>query len=122
MPMLEKTLPLQIQSPNVMEHWTKRYKRNEFNHRLIRDSLFSPGLPMPALPCKIVLERKGTRNFDNDNYIFSCKGIKDSLASMILGLKRGRDDDNAGITWEYRQVKGKPSMRIEITWGNDTNT
>lgn len=99
-----------------MEHWSSRYKRNEFNHRLIKSYFFGPGMSRPTLPCKIVLERSCVRFFDNDNYIFSCKGIKDSLAALIQGKKRGQDDDNPQISWEYRQVKGKPNMRIEISW------
>jgi len=112
---LDKTLPLKIQSPNVMEHWTKRYKRNQFNHSLIRSRLLTPTIQI-HLPCSITLERAANRFYDVDNYIFACKGVKDSIASIILNKKRGQDDDNPGITWIYKQVKGKQSMRIEITW------
>jgi hypothetical protein len=115
MPVIDKTLPLKVQSPNVQEHWSKRYKRNEFNHRLIKLYFFT-GATTPQLPCRIKLERQGNRLYDQDNYVFACKGIKDSLASLILGKKRGQDDDNPQITWEYKQVKGKPAMRIEISW------
>lgn len=117
---IEKTLPLKIQSPNVMEHWSKRYKRNEFNHRLIRSQLLTPTIKI-HLPCRIALERAANRFYDMDNFIFSCKGIKDSIASLILGKKRGQDDDNPGITWVYKQVKGKPGMRITIEWDEISN-
>jgi hypothetical protein len=112
---LDLTLPLKIQSPNVREHWTKQYNRNQFNHLLIKLNFFR-GATTPQLPCQILLERQGKRLYDHDNYVFSCKGIKDSIASLLLDKKKGQDDDNPCITWIYKQVKGKPGMRIEIIW------
>ena len=121
MPKIEAILNLKIQSPNVMEHWSSRYKRNEFNHKLIKSHLFGVGIAKVEIPCKIILERTGSRLYDQDNYVFSCKGIKDSLAALIQGKKRGQDDDNPALEWVYCQKKGKPSFRIEITWGENND-
>jgi len=118
MPTIEGTLPIRLVSPNVLEHWSKRYKRNQMHYLLIKQNLIK-GAGVIQLPCRIELERQGKRLFDSDNLVSSMKGIKDSLASIILGKKRGVDDDNPGIEWVYKQIKGDYALRIEITWGDE---
>jgi hypothetical protein len=115
MPKIEKTLNLEIVSPNRKEHWSSTYIRNKKNHKKIKYEIFSSNEKITT-PCQIVLKRTGVRIYDKDNYIFSCKGIKDSIASLILNKKKGQDDDNPGIEWIYEQVKGKPEFTIKITW------
>jgi hypothetical protein len=115
MPDIRVTLPLKVQSPNVKEHWTAPYQRNKFNHKKIKENLFLDK-PKISLPCEIVLKRTGVRIMDLDNFVTACKGIKDSIASLILEKKRGVDDDNPGIRWIYEQVKGKPEFTIKISW------
>lgn len=71
------------------------------------------------LPCRVLLERSGRKFFDSDNMVASCKAVKDIVASHILKKKRGVDDDNPGIEWVYKQIKGDYALRIEITWGDE---
>lgn len=118
MPKIEATLPIKLVSPNVQEHWSKRHKRNKLHYLLIKRNLLG-GAGVVELPCRIELERQGKRLFDSDNLVASMKGVRDCLASLILGKKRGQDDDNPGIEWVYKQIKGDYALRITITWGQN---
>jgi hypothetical protein len=70
------------------------------------------------LPVVIILTRISSRKLDDDNLPTAFKWIRDSIADYIIpGLKPGRADDNKGLTFVYRQEKGKPkeqAIRIQI--------
>lgn len=73
-----------------------------------------------TLPCQVTLIRVSPRPMDLDNFVTSMKYIKDKIAELIIpGLAKGQaDDEKRGITWRYKQEKGKPkiyAIRIEIT-------
>ena len=112
---ISKSLPIQLQSPNVQEHWTKKQKRNHVHALLIKQHMLRDVTEI-GLPCKITLERSGKRLMDYDNYVFSCKGIRYTLAQFIFQKRRGIGDNDPRIEWIYKQIKGDISLRIEIEW------
>jgi len=68
------------------------------------------------LPCTVVIIRCSPRLLDEDNYIFSCKGIRDSIADLLCpGLAKGQADGSKEIVWYYIQEKSKKKyIRIKI--------
>lgn len=56
------------------------------------------------------------RLWDETNYIYSCKGVQDSIADLLIpGLAPGRADGSKDITWVYKQEKSKiKGVRIQI--------
>ena len=109
-----KTLPIKVESPNVREHWSKTYKRNKVHAAIIK-FLFRE-LQDVTMPCKITFVRIGVKPLDDDNLVFSCKGIRDSCVAIITGKRRGIGDDDPGFTYAYLQEKGEPSLRIEVSY------
>lgn len=112
---IDWTLPILLQSPNVVEHWTQRHKRNKKIHRILWAKWIKekPGI---LLPCKVILTRLGPRLWDEINNIYSFKGLQDSITQMIFPEKaRGQGDNDPRITWQYGQQKAKTKgVRIQI--------
>lgn len=114
-----------IQSPNVKEHWTKAYKRNKSNYLRLISAWRANGGQLIKAPCNVKITRlynpsKQGKKLDSDNFIASCKSIRDRISGLIIpGLAAGRaDDDDMGITFEYAQQEAlRATFKIEI----DTN-
>lgn len=116
MPKIERTLPISLVSPNTMEHWTKRHRRNKINANAV---YFALGKELKLIQGNVAIKliRVCRRFYDFDNLVFAFKGIRDMICEMITGKKRGHGDNNPRFTWEYAQEKGKPNgIRIEITY------
>ena len=70
-------------------------------------------------PCIVTITRVSSREYDLDNMIGGCKGLRDTLGDLLRpGMAPGQaDGKGSGITWEYKQEKGEPkqyAVRIEI--------
>ena len=106
------TLPIRLQSPNIQKHWTARHKETKQQQRAVR--LICKELPKFQLPCEITIIRYGKRNMDHDNFIYSCKYIRDCCSDMLRpGLAPGQADGTDLITWRYEQ-RLYPKYQVEI--------
>lgn len=107
-------LPIKLVSPNVQEHWRKRHKRNKVIAFLVK-ALWKEKV---KLPCEITITKVSPREFDFDNYVYACKGLRDQIADKLIpGLKPGIADGDKRLTWNYEQEKGKASenyVRVDI--------
>ena len=115
--------PFRLVSPNVQEHWSKRHRRNKKQAAVLK-AWWTTLKEKPAPPCLVCLTRYATREMDLDNFIFSAKGIRDILGSLLLpGLAPGQADNKKhGIKFEYEQKKGATkthSLKIDIQGKND---
>lgn len=103
--------PIRIVSEaNLMEHWTKKSKRNKAIEWEIREGFKNASLS-EMLPCEVTLTRVAPRRLDDDNLRASgLKKVRDTIADLIIpGLRPGRaDDDKKQISWVYDQRKGLP--------------
>ena len=102
---------------NSHEHWRVAHKRHKIQKNHILLYLRANRVSI-SLPCTILLTRVSAGKLDDDNLPPAFKWIRDAIADYITpGLRPGRADDNAKITWRYSQEKGlrgKPSIRIDI--------
>jgi hypothetical protein len=115
--MIDWTLPIRLISPNVREQWILRYKRNKKLHTLLLCMWQSTDTSSIKLPCKVTITRFCARPFDHDNFLFSCKFIRDEISGFLRPEKaRGHADGDGMIKFEYRQEKGKGhSLRIQVS-------
>lgn len=106
-------IPIVLVSPNVYEHWSKRYARNQKIRSYLMAAVANIKLP---IPCRVFLTRHGMRKFDYDNLVAAFKGVRDQVASLIIpGLKPGRADGDDRISWYYDQITDKKKgVSIEI--------
>jgi hypothetical protein len=119
--MIEWILPLQIQSPNIREHWTKGYKRNNDNKRILA-AHWALESHKPTVPCVVSFHRlynpslHQKRMDAEENLRMAFKGIKDTIADLLIpGMAPGQADEGHGITWHYDQVTAtKKGVRIII--------
>ena len=127
MPQVSATFPFRIVSPNVKEHWTKSSKRKGqqagFLKRWWRNLKVEDKM---SPPCTVTITRISSREYDHDNLIGACKGLRDSIADLLRpGMAPGQaDGKGSGITWEYKQEKGEPkqyAVRIEIEENSRSN-
>lgn len=97
--------PICIVSPNIQQHWTKQRKRNKTHQGFISAVFNSLQVSKRILmPCHILLIRKSSRKFDEDNLVAAFKWVKDAIANhFIPGLQPGRADGDKRLTWEYAQ-------------------
>lgn len=113
--MIDWTIPIILVTPNTQEHWTAKHRRNKRIFSLIsRKWIFEKA--KVTLPCIITLTRYGPRLWDEDNNIYSCKSLRDTLTQLIFPDKtRGHGDNNPQIQWIYKQEKSKQKgIRIQI--------
>ena len=105
---------------NLSEHWSKKKKRHDLQKSTIRINFSLNFSEPPALPCLITMTRIAPRELDYDNFVYSLKWIKDTIADSILhGFSPGRADGNVKMKWEYLQEKGKVkeyALKIKIQW------
>jgi hypothetical protein len=116
--MIEWILPLEIQSPNIKEHWSETSSRNKRNLVLIKQA-FSEENEKPEAPCSVSLQRLYNpsihqKRMDDDRYIISVAGIRDAIADLIIpGLAPGQADNiNRGIKFEYDQLTCRLQRKI----------
>lgn len=83
-----------------VEHWSERDRRFDVQKTVTALTLRGK---LPALPFTVLLTRLSPRLLDEgDNLPSSCKGIRDSIASLA-----GVDDRSDLIKWEYAQAKSR---------------
>ncbi len=104
-----------ISEANNHDHWAKKYSRQKKQQQRIKLEWLHLR-PDIKLPCEIHLIRYGRKLFDDDNYIHSCKAIRDQLADCIIpGLCPGLADSCKEITWKYSQKITKTyALQIDI--------
>lgn len=130
--MIEISLPIRLQSPNVKEHWTKTHKRNKRIAQVIGFSLrtnselsrivqnitmgtsgwLSGLFPPKGLKIKITLIKRG-RAFDYDNFVYAMKSVRDSVSSFFFPtLAPGQADCQKCFEFHYLQEKGGSGIKI----------
>ena len=104
-----------VSEANNRDHWTTKRKRRILHDHLIR-KYWSWKKPINLkLPCIIILSRVAMRKLDDDNLQTALKGIRDTIADLILpGLSKGKADGDPRLKWEYGQIRGPKGLRIEI--------
>lgn len=120
--MVSWILNLQVCTPNRSStHWGSKFKQNKLNKRILGNQwLYEKDKPSP--PCTVTIERlynpsKREKRWDDDNWVSACKGIRDSLADLLVpGLSPGQaDNPKHGITFEYDQLTSvQKGVRIVI--------
>ena len=96
---------------NLREHWAVRSKRVRAEREAAHVVVRAAGGRGIKLPAKVTITRIAPRELDDDNLQAAAKGIRDGVADG-LGLA---GDRHPGLTWIYKQEKGKPSaVRIEV--------
>ncbi len=115
------SLNLEIISPNKSGHWIKRYQRDRKNKKILVWT-FKAADPKPTAPCIIEIHRvyntsEGRKALDDDNFIAGCKGIRDTVSSLLVpGLAPGRADSNHGLSFVYQQSKGEKTAINIFFW------
>jgi len=108
MPFVNLKIPLKLVTPNKMEHWTERHKRNKKQRQVINYFLNTQEKP-PFFPLEISLTRIGPREWDYDNLVFSFKNSRDTLSDWLIpGKAKGQADGDKRLQWLYSQEKGEP--------------
>jgi hypothetical protein len=131
--MIQINLPIRLQSPNVKEHWTQTHKRNKrysqsvkfllqtnseaqnLRQKLKEMSTHQIRNTQEIKAISVSLTKYG-RKFDFDNFVYSCKAIRDSICSWFFPqLKPGQADGLDIFTFNYYQHPGKSKLTIEVT-------
>lgn len=114
-PILSLKIPMNsiISEANNSDHWSKKRKRRILHDKIIRWFWIKEKSKI-TLPCKIKLIRIG-RRMDEDNLLTALKGIRDTVADLILpGMAKGRADGDPRLEWIYEQEKGTHNFRIGL--------
>src|ERR1700728_3042753 len=94
-------------SPNVKKHWTTSAKENIRKNMVLR-AFFREIEPLEnneMMSVKMI--RIAPRQLDDDNYIASCKALRDCIADhLVPGLAPGRADNDPRLSFHYSQRKG----------------
>jgi hypothetical protein len=130
--MIEISLPIRLQSPNVKEHWTKTHKRNKRFAQVIGFMLRTNGdlvriaqslkvgawpwygrkKPTEGFKIKITFIKLG-RAFDFDNYVYSAKSLRDATCAFFFpDLAPGQADCQKCFDIHYLQEKGGSGIKI----------
>lgn len=93
---------------NLREHWTERGRRNRRQKDAARllCPRWDPNRPLLV----ITLTRIGPRELDTDNLASALKAVRDGIAARLAV-----DDATPLIRWDYRQEKGEPAVRVEVS-------
>lgn len=107
--MIEWFVKLELKSPNVQGHWSKRYKRDQEN-KLKIILAWKLAKKRPKAPCIVHIHRMFSgkqKPMDYDSYTMSLKGVRDSIANLLIpGLAHGQaDDEKRGLIFLYQQSK-----------------
>ena len=100
------------------EHWTQRHRRRTHWAWLVRCARMDAGVASRecAAPrgsqelIRVVVDRWGKRELDQDNFIAGCKELMDALVAE--GLLE--DDSPAHVAVTYRQHFGAPRTLITL--------
>jgi len=100
-------IPIRLRSEaNIAEHWRKKYAYRKKMLKIV-DAYFPKNLP--KLPCNITITRIAPRTLDDDNFVYSCKNLRDYIADKLIpNLAPGRADNSNKICFNYQQKKGNP--------------
>jgi hypothetical protein len=102
-----------ISEANNRDHWRIKNKRKQKqqNQVALEWLLMRPDI---TIPCEVHLIYYHKKLMDIDNFIISCKAVRDQIADCLIpGLAKGRADDDPRITWHYEQKIAK-SYLLEI--------
>ena len=129
--MIEISLPIRLQSPNVKEHWTKTHKRNKRIAQAIGFTLatnsdiariahnmgvstlrwFGKKKAPEGFKIKITLIKLG-RAFDYDNFVYAMKPVRDQVCGHFFDLAPGQADCQKCFDIHYLQEKGGSGIKI----------
>lgn len=132
--MIEISLPIRLQSPNVQEHWTKKHKRNKRMAQAVGYALNSHPAAHYARNClrmlyphdyedwqackpsiEVDLCRFGPKTMDYDNLVYAFKPIRDCLSGWFYpDMEPGQADGLQIFKFNYLQEKGKYGIKIDI--------
>lgn len=101
-------IPIRIvSSANLREFWAVKHKREKQQKMQIFVAV-NQLLDKITLPVEIIFVRIAPRELDIDNLLYSLKGHRDYVSSLLIpGLKPGRADGDPNLSFKYIQVKGK---------------
>lgn len=102
---------------NSNSHWRIPNNHKKRLQKLIKLQWLAQKIKNVQTPCLVKITRYAPKKYDSDNYIYNCKGIRDTVSSLIKpGLAPGQADSNEkDIQWEYSQETcRKYSLLIEI--------
>ena len=68
------------------------------------------GVPLPPVPCRVVMVRVGPRKVDPDAPWHMTKYVQDTVARAL-----GVDDGDPRVAWEARAERGPYAVRVEVT-------
>jgi len=97
-----------VSETNQREHWGSRSRRRKAQ----REAAYLL-TPKAEIPCTVKLTRLAPRSLDDDNLRSALKAIRDGIAD-----RRGVDDADPRVIWEYAQSKGEPreyAVLVEIS-------
>ncbi len=105
-----KIMGYKFLSPNQKKHWAEEYKNNSLKNTIVKMYLNNLDLfENDEEPIDICMTRVAPKRFDEDNFIFSCKALRDCIADHLLpGLAPGRADGDEKLKFVYDQRKGSP--------------
>ena len=109
MKLTTEKIPIRIiSSANLVEHWSKKYKREKEQKFLISQEMLKH-LDKISLPVTLTFVRIAPRMLDDDNLQYSLKSHRDLLSSLLIpGLAPGRADGDSRLEFKYEQEKGDP--------------
>lgn len=110
-------MPIHVVSEmNQKEHWAVAHKRHKKQKEGVKLYLTANAIPR-MFPVKVTMIRVGKRRLDSDNLQAAFKYVRDAIADYFIpGLQAGRADDDLGFYWCYDQIKGEPSIVIQLDW------
>ncbi len=132
--MIEISLPIRLQTPNIKEHWTKTYKRNKRMKiavgyllrtnpdlsRIAQDigvstsGWFKDKNSAKGFKIKVTFVKFG-RAFDFDNMVDAFKPIRDVFCAFFFpNTKLGQADSLDCFDIHYLQQKGGSGIKIII--------
>ena len=106
-----------INFANQSHHWSKKKRIKE---TLYFEFYYPNTIPLKRIELPVVVKiiRIAPKPFDQDNYIYNCKCIRDFISWIFFPDKAyGHGDSSKDITWQYCQEKGKPkqhALKIQI--------
>ncbi len=130
--MIEISLPIRLQTPNIKEHWTKTYKRNKrmkvavgyllrTNSELSRiaqdmgvstSGWFKDKNAAKGFKIKVTFVKFG-RTFDFDNMVYAFKTVRDTVCGFFFpDLAAGQADCQECFDIHYLQQKGGSGIKI----------
>ncbi len=102
-----------VSEANTRQHWSKKERRKNEQRSAVGIAFFHTPFRTPCpLPVAVTLTHIGQK-MDDDNLANGFKGIRDYIASVLLGV----DDGDSRVTWKYDQRAGRPGVEVRIEFG-----